>query len=257
MVGAIAIGAGSNAATESDSRMRFELTRVPVTVSGYDFQNNHLVFKGTLDESVSGVIYEVGLWTDDINILAGSQESEILTTFETDIEEWDFGASSTSFTRVGESSLRLNPGTGATVSSMLSGLQIGFEDYTSLDVFTLAYHVVNGFTSNIKLRLRTDASNYYEWTISSPSSGYKLSTLQKGNATIVGAPEWEDINDVVVSVTSTGGGSADVHFDGLRIDDIDTIAPEYGLVARTVLGAPVVKSAGRIRDIEYVLEVDI
>lgn len=256
MVGAISIGIGDATATINDARLQFEFARVPVTVIDYDFANDLLVFKGTLDESVEGKIYEVAIWTAEVNSAAGNQESKLLTSFDSASENWDVETMTSSGTRIGVDSLNHTPALSTTTASILSGITLDLVDYSSLDQFTLAYNVSNSFTSSIKIRFRTDASNYFEFTVNTPTTGYKFSTFAKGTATIVGAPLWSDINEIEVRTTATAGGSASVMYDGLRIDDIDTVAPEYGLVARFI-PTPVVKTDGIVQDIEYALPVTI
>jgi hypothetical protein len=131
-------------------------------------------------------------------------------------------------------------------------------DYSSLDTFVLAYNVDNANTASVKFRLRTDASNYYEYSVATPGTGYRFASFQKGTPTsVVGTPDWADINEVEVVTTATSGGSASVEYDGLRIEDVDSVAPEYGLVARFVPATPITKAEGMVQDIEYALPVSI
>lgn len=257
VVGAISLGIGSQAESINDERLQFEFARVPVIVTNYDFATDELVFKGTLDETVEGVIYEVGIWTAVANPSLGSQESRVLTSFDSETEEWDVETFDTVGSRIGVDSLKHTPAASATSASVLTGISLNLVDYSSQDGFVLAYDVENANTASIKIRLRTDASNYYEFTVNTPTTGYKFSTFIKGAATVVGTPSWEDINEIEVRTTATAGGSASVKFDGLRVEDLDTVAPEYGLVARFVLPTPVTKEEGRIQDVEYALPVTI
>ena len=181
----------------------------------------------------------------------------MLSSFDSETEEWDVATFDTANTRIGTDSLKHTPAASATSASVLSGINPDLVDYSSLDTFVLAYYVANSNTSSIKVRLRTDSSNYYEYTISTPTTGYKFSSFTKGSATVVGSPSWADINEIEVRTTATGGGSASVQFDGLRIEDVDSVAPEYGLVARFIALTPVTKEAGIVQDIEYALPVTI
>lgn len=237
--------------------MQFEFERVPVSVIAYDFANDLLVFKGTLDENVSGKIYEVGIWTAEVNAAAGNQASRTVTTFDSVTEDWTNETIDTVSTRIGADSLKHTPGTSASVSSVLAGLNMDFVDSSSLDQFVIAYNVDNANVASSKIRFRTDASNYYEFTISAPTTGYKFSSFTKGSATVVGAPSWTDINEIEVLTTSTSGGSASIEYDGIRLEDVDTIAPEFGLVARYVPASPIVKADGAVQDLEYALLVTI
>lgn len=257
VAGALSVGIGSTAATLNDARMQFEFARVPVSVIDYDFTNDQLVFKGTLDESVGGKIYEVGLWTNEVNSAAGNQASRLVTSFDSETEDWTNETMDTSITRIGADSLKHTPAASGSSSSVLSGITLDFVDYSSLDTFVLAYNVDNGNTASVKIRFRTDASNYYEYTISTPSTGYKFQSWAKGTATVVGTPSWADISEIEVVTTATAGGSASVEFDGIRIEDVDTVAPDYGLIARFIPTVPVTKLEGIVQDIEYALPVTV
>jgi hypothetical protein len=256
-VGAISVGIGATAATVNDERLQFEFARVPVNVIDYDFVTNELIFKGTLDEEVEGKIYEVGIWTDESNAAPGSQESNLLTSFDSASEDWSVETFDSAITRIGTDSLKQTPASSGTSSSVLTGILLDLVDYSSLDTFVLAYNVDNANTANVKVRLRTDASNYYEFTVTSPTAGYKFASFTKGSATVVGTPSWADINEIEIRTTATGGGSASVEFEGLRIEDVDSVAPEYGLVARFIPAAPETKVEGIVKDIEFALPVTV
>ena len=208
VVGAISVGTGATAATLNDDRLQFEFARVPVDVTDYDFLNDQLVFKGTLDEDVEGIIYEVGIWTAEVNSAAGNQESRMLSSFDSETEEWDVATFDTANTRIGADSLKHTPAASATSASVLSGINPDLVDYSSLDTFVLAYYVANSNTSSIKVRLRTDSSNYYEYTISTPTTGYKFSSFTKGSATVVGSPSWADIAKLPNPMMARGSGTA-------------------------------------------------
>lgn len=257
MVGAISVGIGSSAATVSDERMQFEFARVKTTVIDYDFVNDRIVFKSTLDENVAGVIYEVGIWTAEVNAAAGNQDSKILTSFDSETEVWDVETMASQFNRIGPDSLRHSPAASAVSTSVLTGISLDLVDYSSVDSFILAYNNANANCASIKVRLRTDSANYYEYTVNTPATGYQFTSWNKGAATVVGAPSWADINEIAVVTTATSGGSAQVDYDGLRVEDTDTVAPEYGLVARFIPSVPVTKNEGIVQDIEYALPVSI
>lgn len=257
LVGAIGVGIGNQAASVNDARMQFEFARVPVAVTDYDFANDQLIFKGTLDEEVEGVIHEVGLWTAEVNAAAGNQESRLITTFDSETEDWDIETFDTANTRIGIDSLKHTPAASGTAASILTGITLDLGDFTSLDAIVMAFYVANANTANCKVRFRTDAANYYEFTVSAPTSGYKFVSFAKGTATVVGTPDWSNINEIEIRTTASASGSASVQYDGLRIEDIDSIAPEYGLIARTVLATPISKAEGVVRDVEYALPVNI
>jgi hypothetical protein len=257
IVSAISVGIGDTAATLNDTRLQFEFQRIPVLVTGYDFSADELIFKGTLDETVAGEIREIGIWTAESNGAPGSQQSFILTSFDSEDETWDVETFDVVGARIGADGLKHTPAASATSTSVLTGVSFDFENYSSQDTFILAYNPENANTANVKIRFRTDAANYYEYTITSPVAGYKFHSFLKGSASVTGTPDWSNINEIEVRTTATGGGSASVKFDGLRVEDTDAVAPEYGLVARFVLPSPITKISGIIQDIEYALPVNI
>lgn len=256
-VGAISVGVGDLAATLNDTRLQFEFARVPVSISAYDFATDEIIFKGTLGESVDGKMREVAVWTSENNGAPGSQISQILTSFDSESETWDNETFETTVARIGPDSLKHTPAASAVSSSVLSGITLDLGDYSSQDMFVLAYNVDNANTASVKLRLRTDASNYYEFTVTTPTAGYKFAQFVKGAASVTGTPSWENINEIEIRTTATSGGSASVEFDGLRVEDVDAVAPEYGMIARYVLPAPITKSEGIIQDIEFAIPVTI
>lgn len=255
-VGAISVGLGAAPEAGSDERLQFEWARTPVDLSAYDFTNDRLVFKGSLPEELEGSIYEIGLWTSEASNLAGSQESQIITSFDSDTEEW-INATFSTQTRLGGDSLHHTPDASTSEESTMGGLTLDFIDYSAQDQFVLAYDVTGANVDSIKLQFRLDTSNYYEYTIAAPAAGYQFSELPKGDAVVVGAPDWDEINEIAIITTATAGGIADVRFDALRIDDMDTQDPEYGLIARFVPTTPSTKVDGATQDIEYSLGVSI
>lgn len=255
--GAISIGIGETAATLNDARMQFEIARVPVIVTAYDFATDSIVVKGTIPENISGKIYEVGLWTNDVDTQAGNQASRIVTTFDGEDEAWTNETLESTIARIGPDSLKHTPAASATSSSVLSGLNFDFSDSSSADQFVIAYNVDNANCASMVVRFMTDASNYYSFTISAPTTGYKFTSFNKGSAAVTGSPDWLNITQIEVRTTATGGGSASVEWDGIRIEDIDTVNAEYGLVARYVPAAPVTKPDGIIQDIEFSLAVNV
>lgn len=257
MVGAISIGIGNTAAAISDTRMQFEIGRVPVNITQYDFENDRLVFKGRLDSELEGSVYEIGLWTSEYNTASGNQESKIITSFDSETESWSAGSFSTSNVRVGPDGLVVAPAASSSISPVATGFALDMFDYSSDDSIVLAYNVANAFTQTVRVRFRTDSSNYYEYSVSTPAAGYQISTFLKGSATVVGTPTWGDITEIMVGVTSTSGGAASVTFDGLRVEDTDSVTSEYGLIARYVLPSPISKTDGIQQDIEYTLPVTI
>src|SRR6478735_2392241 len=118
----------------------------------------------------------------------------------------------------------------------MADLNLDFSGNSSSDKFNFAFNCDNSNTASVEFVFSTDVSNYYKFTITNPASGYNIVQIAKGAATVVGAPNWGDINIITVNTVAKSAGLASVSYDGIRIEDIDTINPEYGLIARFVPG---------------------
>lgn len=254
--GAVGLGIGSASETLGDKRLAFETIRADVTLVTYDYVNDRLIFKASVPAEYGGKIYEVGLWSLSSDNMAGPYGSRNIITFDsTDV--WSAGTLDATNARVGVDALRLSPATSSTVTATKSDILLDFSGNSSSDSFMLAFYANNSFTANVKVRFKTDASNYYEFTVTSPPSGYNIVGLTKSAATVTGTPNWSTINTVEVSATSTAGGGAVVDFDALRIEDTDSYNPDYVLVSRKVLTVPITKVVGKVQEIEYSLAVSL
>jgi hypothetical protein len=257
----LAFGIGDKVEDVLDRKLQFEIGRADITVTAYDFVNNQLVFKAPLPDDLEGTVYEIALFSQETNSLAGDFGSVLLTSFDSDEEDWidptsgAASAFSTTNTRVGADSLRLVATASTTTRSVLEGVAFDFSGNTSADKFVLACNV-SANVSNVKLLLKTDNSNYYTITYT-PAAGYRFSGQSLGSAVPTGSPDWEDINMMEVQVTATSGGSATIDFDGIRIEDTDTPNPEYVMVSRELLSVPFVKDSGRIQAIEFAINVSV
>ena len=61
---------------------------------------------------------------------------------------------------------------------------------------------------------------------------------------------------VGISVTSGAGGTSQIDFDMIRVDDKDSLSDNNVLISRTV-PTPVAKTAGLPLDIEYSLDITL
>lgn len=255
IAGGIAVGVGNTAANVADTSLEFETARVPVDLVSADYANTAIIFKGKLDANMAGTIYETGLWSEfDSGVVYGSK---LLLDFNSTNDVWTTGTWTSTTQRIGADNLRLAPATSATVTSSLAGVFFDFSGYSNVDEFKLAYNVNTSFVATAKLVFHTDASNYFTYTITTPTTGYKITTFNKTNFTTTGTPSWGNIISVDVVVTSTGGGSGSVDFDGLRIEDRDLFSEQFVLVSRAVPVSPIVLTAGLVTEFEYLLDVTV
>lgn len=258
LAGALAIGIGSKAEGLNDQALEFEYLRVPIELTSYDFSTDRLIFKATMPSESEGKVYEIGLWSDEVNPgVNGSGASRILTTFDSLSEAWSNGTYDTTTVRIGSDSLKHTPAASASVESINLTQNMDLGDYSNSDKFLLAFNCDNANTASVAIRFYTDADNYYAFSAASPTAGYHVQQFLKGSASVTGAPDWADITQISVITTAKSGGAASVEYDGIRIEDVDTIYPTYGLLARKVLAEPVVIDGGIEMDIEYALEVNI
>ena len=251
----LAFGLSDAGELGTDARLGFEFATSPVELVSYDFINDRLIFKGTMDADFSGKVYEVGLWSQETE--AGDYTSKVLLTFNSLSEDWTNATWVTTNARVGADALRHAPAASGSVTSELNDVDFDLSESASADQFVLAYYVGNANTASVNIRFRTDASNYFQMTITSPTAGYKIATVNKGSLTVVGTPAWDNITSVAVTTTATAGGAAAVEFDALRIEDVENDNPDYVLVAREVLGAAYTKTEGSEPDVEFSLAVTL
>lgn len=260
----IAFGIGDAAEAIGDTKLQFEAGRVDISLTSYDFVNNRLVYKAQLPESFQGTISEVGLYTTSANDVAGQYGSNILTTFDSDTEEWIMNGSTTpstfttgAFSRIGTNSLTQNPAVSDARYDMLTSVALDLSGYSGADKFSLAYNVGNAFVANVAIFFFTDSFNYYQFNLGVQTAGYKVTEVNKGVASVVGTPNWSNITSISVATASTAGGTGLVQFDGLRIEDTDTVNPNYLMVARELVSPTFTKEAGKVQEIEFALNVTV
>jgi hypothetical protein len=249
----LAVGTGTTAATVGDTRLVFEIARQNINVTSPDFINQKLVFKATLPQEVEGNIYEVGAFTMSQYDTTG----RTLLNFDADTEPWSAGVFQTDTTRIGADSLRVNAALSTTTTTSLTNVLFDVTDFRDSDQFTMAYIPQDANLASLKIRLKTDASNYYEYTFTGITAGYKVESFARNQMTKTGSPTWDNITSVDLLVTAKAAGATNVDFDGLRIDTLGIINPDNVMISRTVLGTPVTKLGGMEMDVEYSLDVTI
>lgn len=257
----MAFGVGTAAPTSSDKELQFEVGRSDIELVSYDFVQNKLVFKASLDEEFDATIHEVGLYSLESNMISGEYGSRMISSFDSETEEWFQGANPATYvttnTRIGEDSVFLNPAANGSVSVTQEDTVLDLSGYSAADQLSFAFYSDNTHASSIRYRFKTDASNYYDFTITSVPSGFSIVRRNKGTATVTGTPSWENITSMEVTVSAKATGTASVNLEGIRIEDMDTISPDYVLVARVVLAVPFDKVSGRIQEVEFPLGVTI
>lgn len=250
VAGSIVVGIGTTAANVADRRLAFEVSRKAVTNSSVDYANGAVVFKTQLPTTDDLSIYEIGVHT---SAEEGAGLSQVILDFDANMDAWSGGTFVVTNSRLGAALQMTSPVSTATTYT-LDNLLIDLSQYSASDTFSLAYRANNAFVANVSFRFVTSAGNYYSTTITSPSSGvYTIASLLKSSFAATGAPDWANITQVAIVVTSTAGGIGSIDFDGVRVDDTDANKEESVLVSRAVLGSPVVKAVGLPLDIEYAI----
>jgi len=139
----------------------------------------------------------------------------------------------------------------------MTALNLDLSGYSAADKFTVALNAGNTNTSAVKLLFLTDASNYYTVTMGAPVSGYQVMSVAKSTAVATGTPNWGNITEMRVSTTSGAGGASQIDYDGVRVEDTDTLNADYVLVSRELLASPYVKVDGMTQEIEFSLDINV
>lgn len=255
----IAFGLGEATATLADTNLQFEIDRADINLVSYDYVANKLIFKTELPEKFAGKVYEIGLFSKVGN---GYISSKMVTTFDSASEVWLTASSPATFasttTRIGADSLSHAPAASGSNTSSMAGLTLDFSDNAASDTFVFAYNLGTAFTSSVRFRFLTDASNYYDFTVNtSMTAGYKVISLTKGSAVTTGTPNWSSITEIQVTTNSGAGGASNVSYDGIRINDNTIQDPNYVMVARTLVSPAFTKVPGQVQEVEFALDVAV
>lgn len=266
----MAFGIDSTVATENDTRLGFEFYRLPVQFGSTDIQTANsittysVVYKTTIPQDVVGNIYEIGLYPST-RASINNFDSRFLSDFS-DLLDWEDSSginplNSTSNFRIGGNVLRMSTSANSSKEYKSSIPTIDMSGYSTLDTIRLSYYREDTNLSNIKIRLYSEASKYYEATITPTSGvGYKISEDIPMSTFFDGAtgpaPDITNINMIGIVVSASSSGSTSVGLDGLRVNDEDTFDPVFGLLSRSHLTTPIEKLAGRPIDVEYRLDLE-
>lgn len=256
----IAFGVGESAESPTQDRLDYEIGREDIVLTTYNFVDDKLVFKTVMDEIFDGVIYEVGLYSSDAS--ASTIGSRLLFSFDSDTEFWTQAGLpavySTANTRIGNDSVVVAPAANGSVTTSYSDILLDLSGQTAADTFSFAFYSANTNVSSIRLRLFSDAANYYDLTISSGIvAGFNIVNIPIAQAAPTGTPRWSEITKAEVTVSASATGDANVQLEAVRIEDRDNTATGHILIARTKLAVPFVKTAGTIQEVEFPLGVTI
>jgi len=248
----------------SNNRLDFEIGRVKTRGTNVKVSNNtqSLVYTSRIETPDTFLISEVGLfpqYLDEADI--GVQGTTLFNFNSVDVFEKYGSASAAEINgneaaRIGTDFLFLPQTSSATDYLQYNVFGNQFEyisSYSSLDNFRLAGFNISSSVSNIHVSFHTNESSYYDVVFNSPnSSGYFVAKTNKGAASIIGDPSWENITSIRIYTDSPTG----IFLDGLKID----IGPYYlstinGMISRSVLPAPIRKPSAIPMTIEYALNI--
>jgi hypothetical protein len=264
----IAVGIGSLAATVNDTDLQFEFYRSGITLGSIDIQTNTstgqttyaVVYKTTLPTDVEGIISEIGIFPTAF-AQNTDYSSKYISSFE-NISYW-FDSNGNQPTKV----LTPTPKIGSSFFSV-SATNGGSKSYSIDTIFDISGYGVEDsisfafYQSDLNLdyvyaRFYSSASNYKEVRFFGDTSvghkvlTYKLSNLFNSAFTSTGTTEFANIIKIEVGAKAKTSLSTTVLLDGLRLNDDDRYNPQYGLISRSVLSTPIVKTLGVEMDIEY------
>lgn len=227
LYGSIALGIGSSEPTTSDTRLEFEIARLPVGYTAFDFEGGRVILRASVSPTVAGKVSEVALVPGSA---VGVDSSRLILSFGSDTELWTEGVFTDENVRIGDEALRLSINNDTLVAE--SAMELSLSNYSDQDTFALAFHS-EGNVDNIVLTLGTDTSNHYSSTVTPLGGGHHIARWSKGSMVVTGSPSWDDINYVSVAVTSSGG-TGTVDFDGFRVDKEASTAERF-IISRNLI----------------------
>lgn len=242
MAGSIVLGTGTTAAALGDKSLVSEIVRLPVLSSNVDTAGNRWVFTASLPANSINTVYEVGLYSEVSTTPVA--KAVPLSQFS-----WTNGTFSATNARAAIQAVKIDYVASGTTNAEISDF---FEDYSSFvatDRLAVAFHATANISS-VRVRLGTDSSNYYEFVIASPTTGYNVHKLAFSSATKTGTPSWDNLTYLAVRPSATAGGAGSLYLDSIRAE-YNTLDPVNILVARAVLGTPQVIDNTMDTDVEY------
>jgi len=272
----IAIGIGTTTPTENDTQLDFEFYKSRASVQSADIQTSSatgltsyaVVYKTTLPVDVSGYINEVGLFPS-IGFNDTDYQSKIISTFENNVF-WLDGSSpatqvSTPSPSIGTKWISLTSTSGVAKQYTYT-TELDLSGYSSEDSITLSYRQSDANLQYVFIRFYSSDSDYYEARFNGSSIGTKLAKLnlrylydnisQSNSAGFNSGSPKPSIIKISVGAKANASLTTNVLFDGLRINDEDSFRTDYGMISRSVLSSPQIKTLGKEMDIEYRLGIN-
>jgi len=265
----ITLGVGSTTPVSTNEFLGFEIFPLSVNFRTVDFSQtpSQVVFRATLPNTFSGVVYEAGLTTfggtvSDIDV---NSNEELIATFDENYEPWVTGANvvfhnndleGTPRLRIGNCGLQITAASSSSVSTSLDSVIVS-KSISSGDKFKSALHISGSIPTSIVIKMEEDSSNYLTATIPSASLalGYNLVTIDFDSLVATGIVNSQAISKITITVNAASSQSV-VTMDALRFDNYtDLLKPV--LVSHSLLPSPLTVEGGTQFDIEYRLGFSI
>ena len=270
----------------SNTRLGFEAYKIPVNFGSIDIQQIFasngdpvldaesnptfeyaVVYKSTIPQNLVGVINEVGIYPG-----GGSSQNaysdKFLSDFSDntiweDVDGYNPKYATTPSPRIGENTLEWKFGNSDTTSTTkeykVKTNYLDISGYSENDTLSIAYNRYDTNSSKIRIKFYSANGGYFYGDITpSTGTGNKIQTISMSTVfnNTSGTPVKNSIEYIGVELTrSSAASNSYIYLDGLRINDEDTFDPDYGLISRSILAAPLTKIAGRQVDIEYRLSL--
>jgi hypothetical protein len=257
---AIGIATGTEyALSDSNSRLGFEFYRVPIRVGGIDIDSSvspvkyTVIYSATLPTNIAGKINEIGIYSGQ-SYSRNLYESKFISNFELPYQWSPEPSLDQTNYRVGDSSLIFTSNATAPreYTHVLDSMDIS--GYNPSDTLSFSYKANDANLSSLKVRLYSSDNDYLEFTFTGHSVGYNIKNLNMSTGVSTGTFNPQGVVKLGIIVTPTTAQTS-VSMDGLRINDEDTFDPEYGLIARSILGSTLIKVLGREAAIEFKLDL--
>lgn len=264
----IAIGIDSTTPNVSgnDTKLGFEFYRLPVSFGGIDIQTTggvstySVLYKTTIPQDVAGVIKEVGLYPAT-RTSVNNFDSKFLADFE-DNTKWTRVVSGVTYypdlvttptPRIGASMSLVNCPASSTREYFNTIVPLDISGYSGNDSLSLAINQGDLNLDYINIRFYSSDTDYHQISFDGADidtgTGEKILSRSWSTLQAVNSPS-NIILKISILVAAKAGGTTNVYFDGIRMNDEDTFDPTFGLIARSTI-TPITKVAGKPLDLEY------
>ena len=253
------------------TKLGLRVATAPVVATNIDNESEYdvILYKGKISDSLYYRIHEVGLFSETINGNSTGYKSELVLAFENSdnialpngdfLADDDYSSSTIFFTtvknttykdyfRIGRRAVVITA-TSSSPQIITTNSFVGLDEYDDLDVVTLAFGCLSSAT--VKIRFYTNDA-YKEYSFAG-SAGYNVVSVDLGSVLPAGSGNFDWANITKITMHKSSGGT--VVLDGLKLDNVNFLDVNKGLVSRAVLPTPIVKLANIPVDIEYSLRI--